>query len=69
MAVISGIECDAGQLAQLLALRDRMWAEEEEERVTLNLVREPDGVFTIDDGDSILFEFVPVGWYAGGTWH
>jgi len=64
MAIVSGIEVEDWQIVMLRSLINRMWAEDEDERVVLTLVEEPDGVFTVDDGDSIIFEFVPKGWYG-----
>lgn len=64
MAIVSGIEVEDWQMVMMRSLINRMWAEDEDERVVLTLVEESDGTFTVDDGDSIIFEFVPQGWYG-----
>jgi hypothetical protein len=50
MAIVSGIPIEQWQVDELRKV-DFHWE--------LHLVEEPDGSWTIDNGDSILFEFVP----------
>jgi hypothetical protein len=57
MAIVSGVPIESWQVRELRAVE---FANE------LHLVEEPDGTWTVDNGDMIVFEFVPACFACGG---
>ena len=57
MAIVSGIPIEAWQVEELGKVD---FSDE------LHLVEEPDGSWTVDNGNEIIFEFVPACFACGG---